>query len=156
MRFTVLRYAYCMCTCIHEGICISITITNIPSTTSTSPSSGSRWQQQQQQQQEAPSSDTSGKHAKMWLSFWYLLLPWLTGTRGVFKDHFCEQGHVLLPQVFIPSSFLYGFPLRHRMQQTHHFLVAKLLREVVGCLASVDPSWWGHCCLLQPRPSISW
>ena len=33
------------------------------------------------------------------------------------------------------------FPLRHGMQQAHHFVVAAPLRQVVGCLASVDRSW---------------
>ena len=37
------------------------------------------WQQQQQQQQEAPAAITEVASA--------LLLPWLTGTLGVFKDH---------------------------------------------------------------------
>ena len=46
-------------------------------------------------------------------------------------------------------SFLHGFPLRHRMQQAHNLLVAKLLRHVVGCPASVDRSWWGQCCRLS-------
>ena len=52
----------------------------------------------------------------------------------------------LLPQVFIPLSILHRFPLRHRMQQAHHFLVAPLLRLVEGCLASLDRSWWRQCC----------
>ena len=62
----------------------------------------------------------------------------------------------LLPPVFIPSSFLHCFPPRHRMQHVHHFLFASFLRPVVGCLASVDPSWRGQCCLLQLRKWSSW
>ena len=178
----------------HEGIRISMTITNANITqplTSTSPSSGSS-RRHQPAIPEVASTQTCGS------PFWASLLSWLTGTSGVFKDHFSwlrlvaahfisqcgvavsfsqcfqyvlsfchwmgqafyQQGHEskvvinqifsllpLLRQVFIQFSILHRLPLRHGMQQAHHFLAAKLfLRQVVGCLASVDRSWWGQCC----------
>ena len=48
------------------------------------------------------------------------------------------------PQVFIQLSILHCFLLRHGMQQAHHCYVAPPPRQVIGCLASVDRSWWGQ------------
>ncbi len=47
------------------------------------------------------------------------------------------------------------FSPRHGMQEAHHFLVAPLLRQVVGRPASVDRSWRRQWCVLQLRPSSS-
>ena len=64
------------------------------------------------------------------------------------------------PQVFIQLSILHCFPPRHGMQQAHHFLLAPPLRQVVGCLASVDRSWWHQCCCfsydLQALRTVKW
>ena len=80
-----------------------------------------------------------------WSFICLIVLPWgkLASCRQ--QGHETKLMSFLLPQVFIPSSFLHCFPPRHRMQQAHLFFVAPTLRHVIGCLASVDRSWWGQC-----------